>query len=64
MKEVMDAPTVCPNCNSKGCEDCLGLGFIAPVSQKQVNRVRDLFYEKLAVQHPDHPWLKRKGTTE
>lgn len=56
----MDVPTLCPNCDGKGCEDCLQLGFIGPVSQEAKDRVNDLFYKKLAKQDPNHPWLKRR----
>lgn len=59
----MDVPTLCPSCNGKGCEDCLGLGFIAPVSQAEIDRVTDLFYKKLAAQSPDHPWIKRRNAS-
>ncbi len=61
---MMDVPTVCPNCNGKGCEDCLHLGFIAPVSQESLDRARLLFCQKLAERYPDHPWLKRKDANQ
>lgn len=39
----------------------LAVPYIEPVEDEQATqRVKDLFYQKLAEQSPDHPWLKRR----
>lgn len=57
----MDVPTLCPSCDGKGCEDCLHLGFIGPLSQATKDCINALFYKKLAEHDPNHPWLKRRN---
>ncbi len=36
----------------------------APVTREETDRVWRLFLQKLAAQHPEHPWLKAEPPTE
>lgn len=36
----------------------------APVTREETDRVWHLFVQKLAAQHPQHPWLKSEPPTE
>ena len=57
----MNDPNTCEHDNfeelADGVQWCPDCGTRWAVDREAIQRVHDLFMQKLAERHPDHPWL-------